>query len=95
MITPRDIERKTMTEAKRKEAHKSWFAFYIGRPISYCLTIPLLYTDISPNTITFISILFAISGFLFWNITNRAVSRGCFFLFVEYGRWHRWQYRSL
>ena len=84
MITPRDIERKTMTEAKRKEAHKSWFAFYIGRPISYCLTIPLLYTDISPNTITFISILFAISGFcgLSFGISLTARLAGVAFFFL-------------
>lgn len=63
MITPRDIERKSMTEEKRNEAKNSTLGFYIGRPISYVLTIPFLYTNISPNTVTVFSILFVIIGF--------------------------------
>ena len=42
MITPKDIEEKTMSPAKRAMAHNDYFAFYIGRPISYLLTIPFL-----------------------------------------------------
>ena len=44
MITPKEIEEKTMTPAKRAMAHNDYFAFYIGRPISYLLTIPFLLT---------------------------------------------------
>ena len=40
------------------------FAFYVGRPLSYALTIPFLYTDMSPNTISMISIVPAVFGFL-------------------------------
>ena len=65
MITPRDIEEKTMTETKRNEAKQSLFAFYIGRPISYVLTIPFLYTRITPNAISIISIIFSLLGFFF------------------------------
>ncbi len=68
MITPRMIEEKTMSEAKRKEAKNSVFAFYIGRPISYALTVPLLYTNITPNTVTLISIVFAFAGFFFLSL---------------------------
>ena len=63
MITPKMIEKRTMSEAKRKEAKNSFFAFYIGRPISYALTVPLLYTNITPNMVTIISIVFAFAGF--------------------------------
>lgn len=57
MITPKDIERKTMSESKRREAKKSIWGFYVGRPITYVMTVPFLYTNISPNTITWISIV--------------------------------------
>lgn len=64
MITPKEIERKTMSEAKRKEAKNSIFGFYVGRPITYVLTVPFLYTNISPNAITVWSIIFAIGGYI-------------------------------
>ena len=57
MIKPKDIERKTMSESKRREAKKSIWGFYVGRPITYVMTVPFLYTNISPNTITWISIV--------------------------------------
>lgn len=68
MITPRDIEKRTMNEAKRLEAQNSYFAFYIGRPISYVLTIPLLYTNIMPNTVTIISMIFLIAGYILFTV---------------------------
>lgn len=43
MITPKDIENKTMSPEKRKSAKNDYFAFYVGRPLSYILTIPFLY----------------------------------------------------
>lgn len=68
MITPKDIEKKTMNATKRAEAKNSYFAFYIGRPLSYILTIPLLYTKILPNTVTVISIFFLIIGYVLFTI---------------------------
>lgn len=65
LITPKDIENKTMTPAKRAEAKNSYFAFYVGRPLSYILTIPLLYLNISPNIVTIVSILCSFIGFAF------------------------------
>lgn len=53
-----------MTPQKRAMAKNDLFAFYIGRPLSYVLTIPFLYTNISPNTISIISIVPAVFGFL-------------------------------
>ena len=57
MITPQEIEKATMTEEKWKTAHYDFFAFYVGRPISYVVTIPFLYTNISPNMVSIISII--------------------------------------
>lgn len=45
----------TMASAKRKNAKKDFFAFYVGRPMSYVLTIPFLYLKTMPNTISVIS----------------------------------------
>lgn len=62
MITVKEIEKKTMTPEKRKSAQKDFFAFYVGRPISYVLTIPFLYSNISPNAVSIISIISVIVG---------------------------------
>lgn len=64
MITPKNIAQKTMTPEKRAMAHNDYFAFYIGRPLSYLLTIPFLYTNISPNIVSIISIIPLIVGFI-------------------------------
>lgn len=64
MITPRQIERKTMTPEKRAMAHNDYFAFYVGRPLSYVLTIPFLYTKITPNQVTLLSIIPILVGFV-------------------------------
>ena len=44
MITPKDLENKTMSPEKRKSAKNDYFAFYVGRPLSYILTIPFFVT---------------------------------------------------
>lgn len=84
MITPRDIERRTMTPEKRKEAHHSIFAFYIGRPLSYVLTVPLLYTNISPNAVTVASIFCTLLGYGFLSFGETVPMRllGLFFFFL-------------
>lgn len=64
MITPKDIESRTMSPEKRKSAKNDYFAFYVGRPLSYILTIPFLYTKISPNAVSLISIIPIIIGFI-------------------------------
>ena len=53
-----------MTPEKRAMAKNDIFAFYIGRPLSYALSIPFMYTNISPNAISMISIVPAVFGFL-------------------------------
>lgn len=64
MITPKDIEEKTMTPEKKAMAYNDYFAFYVGRPISYLLTIPFLYTKITPNQVTLISVIPILVGFV-------------------------------
>lgn len=64
MITPKQIEKVTMSEEKKKTAKNDYFAFYVGRPLSYVLTIPFLYTNISPNIISLLSIIPIIIGFV-------------------------------
>lgn len=70
MITPGEIAKKTMTPAKRATAYNDFFAFYVGRPISYILTIPFLYTGISPNTISLISMIPVVIGFILFCVAR-------------------------
>ena len=64
MITPKEIELKTMSPEKKASAKNDFFAFYIGRPLSYILTVPFLYTNISPNAVSIISIIPLLIGFI-------------------------------
>ena len=57
MVTIKDIEAKTMSPEKRQEAKKDLFAFYVGRPLSYLLTIPFINTSITPNQVSYLSLL--------------------------------------
>lgn len=84
MITPKDIEKKTMTEAKRAEAKNSFVAFYLGRPLTYILTVPFLYTSITPNTVTIVSIIFVIASFVCFTVATTSSMRllGLFLLFL-------------
>ena len=70
MITPKQIADKTMSGEKRASAKNDIFAFYIGRPLSYVLTIPFLYTKIHPNTISLISIIPQIIGFILFYLAE-------------------------
>lgn len=84
MITPKEIEQKTMSPKKRASAKNDYFAFYIGRPITYVLTIPFLYTNISPNTVSYISFIPTLMGFVLLAVgkSQFALLGGwfCFFL---------------
>lgn len=74
MITVKEIESKTMSPEKRKSAKNDYFAFYVGRPLSYVLTIPFLYTNISPNAVSLISIIPLIIGsVLMYTAQNKVV----------------------
>lgn len=84
MITINDVRIKTMSNEKKAEAKNSYFAFYVGRPISYLLTIPFLYTSITPNIITIISIVFSTIGFMLLgfgsSLSHRLIGLLFFFL---------------
>lgn len=71
MVTAKEIEAKTMSEAKRAGARNDILAFYIGRPISYVCTIPFLKLNTNPNTITYWSIAFEIMGFIICCLTTK------------------------
>jgi len=60
----KDIADKTMTSEKRAVAYNDFFAFYIGRPLSYIITVPFLKLDVKPKTVSIISMLFPLIGFL-------------------------------
>ncbi len=84
MITPKQIEKVTMSPEKKSSAKNDFFAFYIGRPITYVLTIPFLYTNISPNTVTWISFIPVVVGFILMWFGNSVSSLFwgwfCFFM---------------
>lgn len=66
----KDMAQKTMTPEKRKQAKNDFFAFYIGRPLSYVLTVPFLKLKIKPNTVSLISIFPSIIGFVLVGFGN-------------------------
>lgn len=84
MITPKQIEEATMSPEKRAMAQNDFFAFYIGRPLSYILTIPFLYSSLTPNQVTFLSLFPLFVGLVlmylgtdtYWFVIGWA----CFFL---------------
>lgn len=70
MITYKDVEDKVMPPNKKATAKNDIFAYYIGRKLSYIITIPLLYTSITPNFVTKISILMLLVGFAIFAWAN-------------------------
>ncbi|MDN7145080.1 CDP-alcohol phosphatidyltransferase family protein [Liquorilactobacillus mali] len=84
MINPSDIEKKTMTQEKRKMAKNDYIAYYFGRKLSYILTIPFLYFNISPNVISIISMVPILIGFFLFLIGHSSVMffGGWVFLFL-------------
>lgn len=70
MITPKDIAQKTMTPEKRASAKNIYFAFFIGRSLSNTLTIPFLYANIPPNTVSLLLIIPLIIDFILMYIAR-------------------------
>lgn len=69
-ITVKDIEKKTMTAEKKASAKNDYFGFYIGRPITYAMSIPFIKHNVAPNTISLYSLIAALIGFLFTSFGN-------------------------
>lgn len=85
MITPNKIAKATMSEEKKRTDRIRPFAFYIGRPISYVLTVPFLYTKITPNMVTILSILFAVAG-----LVINSIFASCLMLSVGWAMFLLW-----
>lgn len=85
MITPKMIAEKTMTPEKKGLAHNDIIAFYVGRNLSYIFTIPFLYTNIRPDTISRISLIPTIIGFLIQIFTKSKIGLliACLFYFIQ------------
>lgn len=86
MITVKEIAEKTMSESKKASAKNDIFAFYVGRPLSYVLTIPFLYTNIKPNTITLLSIIPTAVGFTLSCFVDTKL--GMIFCWLMYFLWN-------
>ena len=73
-----------MSAEKKASAKNDIFAFYIGRKLSYLLTIPFLYTKLSPNAISLLSMVPIAAGFILcvFGKTPQAslAAWACFFL---------------
>lgn len=83
MITIRELASKTMTPEKRKNAKNDYFAFYVGRPLSYALTIPFLALGCKPNTVSFLSLFPPIIGFFLLGFSSELMIQLCgWFLFL-------------
>ena len=84
MVSVREIEQASMTKEKRKAAKNNLFAFYVGRPISYWLTIPFLQAGVSPNTVSLLSLVPVVAGIVISvfarNLSSMYVCWGCFFI---------------
>lgn len=83
MVTVREIREKTMTPAKMEEAKNDLFGFYIGRPISYVISIPFIELGIKANTASLFSLIFTLIGFIlmaFFSSTNIKLIGALFFI---------------
>lgn len=69
----RDLRDSTMSPEKYASAKQDYFAFYIGRPLSYWLTIPFLNTKLTPNQISYISIIPIFIGFILMTVSDSKI----------------------
>lgn len=74
MINPKNIAKRTMSPNKKATAFNDFFAFYVGRPLSYVLTVPFLYLKVQPKTVSIISMVFPILGFLCFALGNSKIA---------------------
>jgi phosphatidylglycerophosphate synthase len=83
-MTYKEVYEKAVPQKKRKEERWNLFTSLVIRPVSILLTIPLINTTVRPTTITKISVLFSIIGFLLIYLGNSTncyiVGWVCFFL---------------
>ncbi len=60
----------TMTEKKRENAKNDFFAFYVGRNLSYILTVPFAKLKVQPNTVSLISLVEVVVAGLLFAVSN-------------------------
>ncbi|KHO13586.1 hypothetical protein OA78_0347 [Latilactobacillus curvatus] len=73
---------KSMTPEKKVNAKKDIFAFYVGRPLSYVLTVPFLWLNIRPNIVSIIAAIeIIIAGIVLSMANNIKVAVFGWFLF--------------
>ncbi|MDR1450168.1 MAG: CDP-alcohol phosphatidyltransferase family protein [Propionibacteriaceae bacterium] len=51
-----------MSPEKRNTAKRDVFAYYVGRPLSYPLTVPFALARVSPNAVSFLSIVVVLAA---------------------------------
>ncbi|QYH55437.1 CDP-alcohol phosphatidyltransferase [Liquorilactobacillus nagelii DSM 13675] len=59
-----------MTHEKKRMAKNDYIAYYVGRKLSYILTVPFLYTKLTPNFISMLSMVPLIVGFYFFYVAK-------------------------
>lgn len=62
--------RNTMTPEKRKNAKNDFFAFYVGRPLSYYLTVPAIWLKLSPTSVTVMSMVVLLASSVTFMISD-------------------------
>ena len=83
-MTYKEIYDKVMPEAKRKEEKYNIMPTLLFRPLSIIMTMPLINTKTTPTTITKISVLCALFGFLLLSFGQIMPLKilGCFFFLM-------------
>lgn len=62
--------RNSMTSEKKANSKHDLFAFYVGRPLSYLLTLPFLHFHIKPNVVSLISLVEVLIASIMLSIAN-------------------------
>jgi phosphatidylglycerophosphate synthase len=70
MATYSEIKTVSMTPEKKAAAKLDLGAYYIGRPISYLVTIPFLYLGVSATAVSALSLLFAVFALIVFLIAD-------------------------
>ncbi|WP_282767685.1 CDP-alcohol phosphatidyltransferase family protein [Coprobacillus cateniformis] len=73
IMTLKEIHSLAMPEHKKQEEKYNFMCYYFVRPLSYIVTLPLLKTNVSPNMVSWISLLSAVSGFLFMLVPESTI----------------------
>lgn len=83
-MTYKEIYETSLSETKRREEKFKIYERFIGRPISIFLTKPLLNTNVSPTTVTKVSVLACVIGFVILILGDNMVMSllGWLFFFV-------------